>query len=156
LLTNANYGYQRDEFYYVACGHHLAWGYVDHPPLTPVMANISMWLFGNNLFALRFFPALAGALTVLVTGLVTRELGGNRFAQVAAVVSTMMAPLFIAANGLLMPISVDILVWTFSSYLVLRIIKYRENSLWALVGLTIGIGLLNKYNVLFFAAALVA
>ncbi len=156
LLTNANYGYQRDEFYYVACGHHMAWGYVDHPPLTPVMANISIWLFGNTLFALRFFPALAGALTVFVTGLVTRELGGNRFAQVAAVVSTMMAPLFIAANGLLMPISVDILVWTFSSYLVLRIIKHRENHLWAAVGMTVGIGLLNKYNVVFFAAALIA
>ena len=67
-----------------------------------------------------------------------------------------MAPLFIAANGLLMPISVDILVWTFSSYLVLRIIKYGEHHLWAGVGLTVGIGLLNKYNVLFFAAALVA
>ncbi len=156
LLTNANYGYQRDEFYYVACGHHFAWGYVDHPPLTPVMANVSVWLFGNTLFALRFFPALAGALTVLITGLVTRELGGNRFAQIAAVVSTMMAPLFIAANGLLMPISVDILVWTLSSYLVLRIIKYKESQSWALVGLTIGIGLLNKYNVLFYAAALVA
>jgi 4-amino-4-deoxy-L-arabinose transferase-like glycosyltransferase len=156
LLTNANYGYQRDEFYYVACGHHLSWGYVDHPPLTPVMANVSVWLFGDTLFALRFFPALAGALTVLITGLVTRELGGNRFAQVAAVVSTMMAPLFIAANGLLMPISVDILVWTFSSYLVLRIIKYQDSRLWALVGLTVGVGLLNKYNVVFFAVALVA
>ncbi|HLJ53459.1 MAG TPA: glycosyltransferase family 39 protein [Chthonomonadaceae bacterium] len=155
LLANASYGYQRDEFYYLTCGRHLAWGYVDHPPLTPVMANVSVWLFGNTVFALRFFPALAGALTVLVVGMVTRELGGNRFAQVAAVVSTMMAPLFIAANGLLMPISVDILVWTFSSYLVLRIIKYQQNHLWAVVGLTIGIGLLNKYNVLFFVFALV-
>jgi 4-amino-4-deoxy-L-arabinose transferase-like glycosyltransferase len=155
LLTSTNYGYQRDEFYYVTCGQHLAWGYVDHPPLTPVMANVSVWLFGNTLFALRFFPALAGALTVLITGLTARELGGNRFAQVAAAVSTMMAPLFIAANGLLWPISVDILVWTFSSYLVLRIIKYREDWLWALAGLTVGVGLLNKYNVLFFAAALI-
>src|SRR5436190_18026709 len=98
------------------------------------MANISVFLFGNTLVALRFFPALAGAITVFITGLVTRELGGNRFAQVAAVVSMMMAPLFIAANGLLMPISVDVLVWTLCSYLVLRIIKRQEDHLWLGVG----------------------
>ena len=154
LVTNGQYGYQRDEFYYVTCGRHLAPGFVDHPPLTPMMANFSLWLFGNSLFGLRFFPAVAGSLVVLFTGLIAREIGGNRFCQLASAIAVMTAPLYLAANGLMWPISFDQFVWTLCSYFMVRIFKTGDQKTWTLVGLTVGIGLLNKYNVLFYVFGL--
>lgn len=156
LFTNTLYGYQRDEFYYVACATKPANGYVDHPPFTPMMAGLSMFVFGNvSPFALRFFPSLAGALVVLLTGLIARELGGNRFAQITAAASTLVAPLYIAVTGLLMPLAFDIFAWTLTTYLIIRIIKYKQQWLWCLIGLTVGIGILNKYNIVFHCAALI-
>ncbi len=154
LVTNGQYGYQRDEFYYVTCGRHLAPGFVDHPPLTPMMANFSLWLFGNSLFGLRFFPAVAGSLVVLFTGLIAREIGGNRFCQLASAIAVMTAPLYLAANGLMWPISFDQLIWTLCSYFMVRIFKTGDQKTWTLIGLTVGIGLLNKYNVLFYVFGL--
>src|SRR5919198_5131773 len=87
FLTNGRYGYWCDELYFIACGEHLDWGYVDQPPLIAAVANLSRWLMGDSLFALRFFPAVAGALLVLLTGLMVRELGGGRFAQALSAVT---------------------------------------------------------------------
>src|SRR5436305_5817033 len=80
FLTNSHYGYFRDELYYLACGEHLAWGYADQPPLIALVARISRATMGDSLFAIRFLPAVAGALLVFVAGLLARELGGRRFA----------------------------------------------------------------------------
>src|SRR5450755_108597 len=70
LLTNGRYGYFRDELYYIACARHLDWGYVDMAPLSALFLRIELTLFGQSLFALRLFPAIAGALTVALTGLI--------------------------------------------------------------------------------------
>ena len=156
LVTNGQYGYQRDEMYYVTCGQHFAFGYVDHPPLTPLIANFSLWFFGNSLFGLRFFPAVAGSFVVLLTGLIARELGGNRFCQLASAIAVMTAPLYLAANGLMWPMSFDQFVWTYCSYLAVRIFKTGNQKLWLPMGLTVGIGLMNKYNVLFYCVGLLA
>ena len=80
LLTNGRYGYFRDELYYIACGQHLAFGYVDQPPLSILLLRLSEVFLGNSLFAIRFLPALAGAATVAITGLIARELGGRAWA----------------------------------------------------------------------------
>src|SRR6184192_386291 len=80
LLTNGRYGYFRDELYYIACGRHLAFGYVDQPPLSILLLRLSEILLGNSLFTIRLLPALAGAATVAMTGLIARELGGRRWA----------------------------------------------------------------------------
>src|SRR6059058_5805754 len=80
LLTNGRYGYFRDELYYIACGGHLAFGYVDQAPLSILLLRLSEILLGNSLFAIRFLPALAGAATVATTGLIARELGGRGWA----------------------------------------------------------------------------
>src|SRR5881398_4023635 len=80
LLTNGRYGYFRDELYYVACGRHLAFGYVDQPPLSILLLRLSQILLGNSLFMIRLLPALAGAATVAITGLIARELGGRGWA----------------------------------------------------------------------------
>ena len=74
LLTSGRYGYFRDELYYIACGRHLAFGYVDQPPLSILLLRLSEVLLGNSLFAIRLLPALAGTATVAITGLIAREL----------------------------------------------------------------------------------
>ena len=84
FLTNGQYGYFRDELYYLACGEHLDWGYVDQAPLIAVVAWFERAAFGDSLFALRLLPALAGAATVFLTGLIAREAGGRRFAVTVA------------------------------------------------------------------------
>ena len=80
LFFNNRYGYFRDEFNYIICGNHLAWGYVDQPPLLPLLARISRTLFGDSLRAIRLVPALSNAAVIILTGMITRELGGRRFA----------------------------------------------------------------------------
>lgn len=92
FLTNGQYGYFSDELYYIAAGEHLDWGFAEFPPLVAVIANISRGLLGNSLFAIRLFPAIAGALTVFLTGVMVRELGGGRFAQCLAAIAVILAP----------------------------------------------------------------
>src|ERR1041384_2172779 len=84
FLTNGRYGYFRDELYYLACAEHLDWGYADCAPLIALVAKISRAVLGDSLIAIRFFPAVAGAVMVLLTGLMTIELGGKRFAVTLA------------------------------------------------------------------------
>src|SRR5215831_15667197 len=91
LLTANRYGYFGDEFYHMACGQHLAWGFVDQPPLIAVFAWLTRHLFGTSVFAIHVFPAVAGFLLVWLTGLITRELGGGRFAQSLAALCTACA-----------------------------------------------------------------
>jgi len=156
FLTNNRYGYHRDELYFIACGEHLAWGYVDHAPLVPFVARVSRAIFGDSLFGLRFFPALAGALLVFFTGLLARQLGGGRFAQVLAALSALVAPVYLrAANMLCIPIF-EQLLWVLCCYLVVLLIKEDNPKLWLLVGLIIGIGTLAKHSVFFFAFGLLA
>src|SRR5208337_2963826 len=84
FLTNGAYGYFRDELYFMACGEHLSWGYVDLPPMVAAIARFSRATMGDSLFSIRFFPALAGGATVALTGVFACELGGARFAQFLA------------------------------------------------------------------------
>ena len=90
FLASGQYGYFRDELYYMACGENLAFGYIDHPPFVAIVTKISRLLFGDSLFALRFFPAIAGALVVFLTGMIVRELGGKRFAQFLAALAVII------------------------------------------------------------------
>src|SRR3954468_16596057 len=101
FLTNGQYGYFRDELYYLACGEHLDWGYVDQAPLIAVVARAQRAVLGDSLFALRFLPAVAGAALVFVTGLLVRELGGRRFAVLLACTCVIVAPAFLALHNIL-------------------------------------------------------
>ena len=78
---SGRFGYFRDELYYAACGQHLAWGYVDHAPLAPLLARVSRAFLGDSLLALRFLPALAAAAKVILGGWMARELSGGKYAQ---------------------------------------------------------------------------
>lgn len=155
FLFNGGYGYFRDELYFLACGEHLDWGYVDQPPLIALLAVITRALLGDSLFALRFFPAVAGALTVLVTGLMARELGGGRFAQGLAAVSAIVAPAFLAVDNIFTMNAFELLFWALGAYVLILILKREDPRLWLWFGLIAGIGLQNKLSILFFGFGVV-
>jgi hypothetical protein len=157
LISNGllNYGYFRDEFYYLACSDHLAWGYVDQPPLSIFLLTISRWLFGDSLFALRLFPALAGAVTVFFTGLLARRMGGGKFSQALAALAMMTAPIFLALDTFFSMNAFDVLFWVMGFYLVLGIIQENKSSWWLWLGIITGLGMLNKSSMMWFIGGLV-
>jgi len=156
LYASRNYGYFIDELYYLACGDHLDWGYVDQPPMVALIAKIARSVFGDSLQAIRFVLALAGATKVLLTGIIARELGGNRFAQILAALAVLVAPGFLAVDNLLSMNSFEALLWTGCAYLLIRIVKTGNQRLWIWFGLLAGIGLENKHSMLIWGAAITA
>ncbi len=154
LLTNSQYGFHRDELYYIVGGYHPDFGYVDHPPLTPLLARLSVSLFDETVAGLRFLPAVAGAVIVFLTGLIAREMGAGRYAQLLAALTILAAPLYLLTNTLFQTVVFDQLIWVLCCYLLLRILNGADKRLWLLIGLVIGIGLEIKYTVVFFGAAL--
>jgi hypothetical protein len=155
FLTNGGYGYFRDELYYMACGEHLAWGYVDQPPFMPLVASLTRHSLGNSLFALRFFPAICGGLIVLLSGLMARELGGGRYAQALAAVAVMVAPVYLAIDNFFSMNCFDQVFWALTGYLVIRILKGGDPRLWLLFGVVAGLGLMNKYSMGFLGMGMV-
>ena len=149
LLTTGGYGYFRDELYYLANGEHLAFGYIDHPPLVGVVAASIRSVFGTSLFAIRLFPAFAGAASVWLTADMTRELGGKRFAQALAGLVAVFAPVWVSLFSILSMNAFDVLFWTACFWLVIRIIKTGDQTLWLVFGVIAGLGLENKLSVLF-------
>ena len=156
LYAGRKYGYHIDELYYIACSEHLDWGYVDQPPLVALIAKIARTLFGDSLQAIRFFPALAGAAKVLLTGIIARDLGGERFAQILAALAVLVAPGFLAVDNLYSMNSFEALLWTGCAYVLIRIIKTGNQKLWIWFGLLAGIGLENKHSMLIWGVAITA
>jgi hypothetical protein len=148
------YGYFRDELYYIACSNHLDIGYVDQPPFSIFVLKISILLFGDSIFALRIIPAVAGALTVFLAGLITRQLGGKQYAQILACLCS-LSLITLAMNGYYSMNSLDILCWSIVALLVTRLVITNEAVVWIWLGVAIGIGMLNKIGVGFLAAGFV-
>ena len=144
----ARYGIFRDELYYVACARHLAWGYVDHPPLIALLTRLELALFGTSLAGLRVLPILAGAATVVLAGLLARELGGGRFAQVLAGLAVAVAPVYLFLFHILSMNAVDILLWTLAAYVLVRLLAGADPRLWLLFGAVTGLGLETKHSML--------
>ena len=147
LLTAARWGYHRDELYFLEASHHMAWGYVDQPPLSVALVWVSRALFGTSLVGVRLPPALADGAAVALTGLIVRELGGERFAQILAALAIAISP-FLIAGHLAGPTIYDLAAWALVSWLVIRIIRTGDVRLWPAVGLSVGIALLAKETVL--------
>jgi hypothetical protein len=159
LYTNAfaSYGYFRDEFYYAACSNHLAGGYVDHPPLSIYLLFISIKLFGKSLFAIRLLPAISSALVVFTTGLITRKLNGSYTAITLACLTTALAPMFLGTGTFYSMNIFDWLFWVLAFYIVILIIQSTgtdNRKLWLLLGIELGLGLLNKIDMLWFGFGL--
>ncbi|HUA14130.1 MAG TPA: glycosyltransferase family 39 protein [Verrucomicrobiae bacterium] len=155
LLTANRYGYFGDEFYHMACGEHLSWGYVDQPPLIAVFAWLTRHLFGTSLFSIRILPALAGLLAVWLTGLIARELGGGRFAQGFAALCSACAGVYLILNHLFTMNVFEPLFWMGCAYVVIRIVKTGNQKLWLWFGALAGIGLENKYSMAIFGFGVV-
>jgi len=155
LYAGHNYGYFVDELYYVACGEHLDWGYVDQPPLIAAIAKLVGLSIGYSLPALRFLPAVAGAALVAITGFLAREFGGGLYAQGLAALCALTAPGFLAAHSLFTMNAFEPLFWTGCAFLLVRIVKTGNQKLWLWVALLAGLGLENKHSMLIFAAGIV-
>jgi 4-amino-4-deoxy-L-arabinose transferase-like glycosyltransferase len=157
FLTTAltPYGVHRDEFLYLAMGQHLHFWRMDFPPAIAVLANTARFLFGDTLFAIRFFPALAGAAIVILTGLLAREFGGGRFAQGVAMCAVLSCGLFLRPASLFQPVVLDQLWWTLGFFALAKISESTEPRWWWLLGLAGGLGLLTKFSIGFFAAGVI-
>src|SRR5271168_577581 len=148
------YSYFRDEFYYIACGRHLAWGFVDHGPIVALQARLGELLFGDSLFSIRILSALAGAATVFLTGLLAWALGGLRPAQALAMIGILVAPIYIAMDGFLSMNSFEPVFWMLCALALIRLIDGAPQEFWwTILSLSAGIGLLNKPSILFFLIA---
>jgi hypothetical protein len=154
LATARGYGYFRDEFYYLACADHLSAGYVDQPPLSILALWLVRGLLGDSRLAIRLLPALLGALTVALVGITARRLGGARWATALAMAATLAAPEYLALNHFYSMNSFDIFFWALTAYLLVRLIQDPRAGLFILLGLTLGLGLLNKISVLWLGAGL--
>jgi 4-amino-4-deoxy-L-arabinose transferase-like glycosyltransferase len=153
-LTGGRYGFQRDELATLDDARHLAWGYVAYPPVTPFFGRLSLLLFGTSLAGFRFFAALAEAAAVVLTGLMARELGGNRGAQLVAAAAAI--PFCIGGGALMQYVSFDYLCWVLTAYFVLRLLKSDDPRWWIAIGSAIGLGMLSKYTMGVFVAGLTA
>ncbi|HXN73167.1 MAG TPA: glycosyltransferase family 39 protein [Candidatus Acidoferrales bacterium] len=156
LVGINHYGFFRDELYYMACGEHLAWGYVDQPPLIALIAWFARHVFGNSLFAVRFLPALAGAAVVFLTGWIAREFGGGPFAQFLAAMAMLFAPAYLAFDSFLSMNAFEPLFWVLCAWIAVRIVKGAWPKLWLAFGAIAGLGLENKHTILVFGFAIVA
>ena len=154
LAMPTAYGPFVDELYFFACGEHLAFGYVDMPPLTALQAWLARSLFGTWLPGLHLFPALMGAGLVLLVAALTREMGGGRGAQSLAALTIVVAPFSHIFYSFLSMNAVEPLVWTGCALVALRIVRTGKVTLWPWLGLLAGIGLLNKHTMLVFGVAL--
>lgn len=148
------YGYFRDELYFLDCGRHLAWGYVDHAPMIGLVARLAL-LLGGSLHALRIFPAVAGALLVALATLMTWRLGGGRYAQAVAGLCILFAPEYLGGDSILTMNCFEPLFWMGCIYIVIRIVQTGNSRLWIWFGVLSGLGLMNKHSTLFFGLAVV-
>lgn len=155
LWVIRGYGYFRDELYYLALAEHpLSWGYVDLPPLLVVITKAVREWFGGSLFAIRFLPAVAGAVTVWLAGLLAREMAGRRWAQILAALCTFAALVYWPLSHILSMNAFEPIFWMGCAGTVLHIIRTGNQRWWLWFGLLLGIGVLNKYSMLFFGFAL--
>lgn len=149
--SHLGYGYFRDEFYYIACGRHLAWGYVDHGPVVALQARVGEMLFGDSVFALRILPAAAGAITIFLTGILCWALGGKRGAQTLAMLCFFLAPEYIALDGFLSMNCWEPVFWMTTCLGLIMLVRGQSARRWWLViGVSSGLGLLNKPSMTFF------
>jgi 4-amino-4-deoxy-L-arabinose transferase-like glycosyltransferase len=154
LIGNPHYGFFRDELYFIICGFHPAWGYVDQPPVVPLLAAGTQ-IFGHSLFALRALCACFAAASVYTTCLLVIELGGGAFAEGFAALVAAFTPVLMDFGMKLSTDTVGLWLWPLAALYVLRLVKGADPRWWLAVGAIVGIAIQSKYSVIFFAAAIV-
>jgi hypothetical protein len=159
IYFNNRYGYFRDEFDYMSCGDHLAWGYVDQPPLIPFLIHISRAVLGDSLRAVRFIPALASSLLIVQTAVLAREFGGRRFALLLSAVTIVIAPQYLSDGSLLGTNSLEPNLWMGCAYFAILAINRagteRAPRYWLWFGVVAGLGMQEKYSIAVFGFGIV-
>jgi len=155
MFTNHQYGFHQDEMIVLDNANNLDWGYVEYPPLTPFLARIELTLFGLSLVNARTFSALAFSIVLVLTGLMARELGGGRSAQILAALAASIAPFALIQGALIQYVNFDFLWSVLIAYLVIRLLKSEDPRWWIPIGVVIGLGMMTKYTMIMFVAGLV-
>ncbi|WDF54057.1 ArnT family glycosyltransferase [Mucilaginibacter sp. KACC 22063] len=154
LLCFSHYGFHRDELLHLALADHLSWGYKEVPPFIALLAFIVKHVLGGSMFATRLFPTIFSAALIWLVGKLVVEFGGRRFAIAVACLSIIFSPGFSGSGYLFQPVIFDQFWWVLSVWLLVKFINTKENKFIYLFGVAVGLGILTKYTMLFFIAAL--
>src|SRR5947209_13640498 len=130
LLTNGRYGFHRDELQVLSDARHLDWGFVPYPPFTPFVERIGLAIFGLSMLGLRLFSVIAQAIALVISGLMTRELGGGRLAQITTALSVAFSPLPLFNGTEFQYTSFDFLWWVLAAYFIVRLLKTEDPRWW--------------------------
>ena len=155
MVAMPHFGFQRDELLHLALGDHLAWGYKEVPPVIALLARVSTTIFGDSIFATRIFSTIFAGLIIWFTGLITVELGGRKFAITLACLAMIFSPAFVATQYLFQPVVFDQFWWVLTVYLIIKYINSSSVKYLYFIGIAVGLGLLTKYTMGFFAIALI-
>ncbi len=153
--TAHRYGYFRDELYFIACGRHLAWGYVDQPPLVALAA----WLatpFHHDLLALRALPILAAASAAGLAVRIAGELGAGRYGRWCAGIAVALLPAYLLLGNTLTTTSFEALSWMLVVWCAIRIVRGGTALWWLALAASVAFGLYGKYSMALLVAALFA
>jgi len=154
VLSNNRYGFQRDELQVLSDARHLDWGFVPYPPFTPFVERLLLEIFGVSMVGLRLFSVMAQAAAIFITGLMARELGGGRLAQVTAALTVALSPLPLFEGTEFQYSSFDYLWWVLIAYFMIRLLKTENPQWWLAIGATVGVGLMTKYTMCFLIAGI--
>ena len=152
---NNQYDYFRDEFDYMACGNHPAWGYVDQPPMIPFLIHVWRAVGGDSLRSIRFIPALASSLLVVQAAVLAREFGGRRFALLLSAITIVVAPQYLSNGSLLGTNCLEPNLWMGCAYFAVLAIKRNDPRYWLWFGVVAGLGLEEKYSIAVFGLGIV-
>jgi 4-amino-4-deoxy-L-arabinose transferase-like glycosyltransferase len=156
VVTNGRYGFHRDELQVLDDARHMDWGFVAYPPVTPFIERIGLALFGTSLVGLRMFSVLAQAIVLVATGLMAREMGAMRLAQVVAALAVAVSPLPLFEGTEFQYSTFDYLWCVLIAYCLIRLLKSENPRWWIGIGAGIGLGVMTKYTMGFFVAGIVA
>lgn len=151
LLGNHNYGFHRDELLHLSVSEHLDWGFMEFPPFIAFIGKLSYLLFDYSLVGTRLFPTLAGVGILILCCLIAKELKGSNKAIFLAGIGVLAFLPFYRNHTLFQPVAFDQLFWTLGFYFLIRFINQTNKNYLILTGITLGLGLLNKYTMLVWA-----
>jgi hypothetical protein len=153
--TNGQYGFHRDELAAIDDARFLSWGYVAYPPITPFLARVSLTLFGPSMIGLRLFAGLAVGIAMVLTGLMAREIGGKRWAQLVAAWAAAIAGPALGFGYLFQYVSLDYLWWVLAAWVTVRLLKSGDQRWWLMLGAVVGFGMMTKFTMVFLLAGIV-
>ncbi|RYZ35850.1 MAG: hypothetical protein EOP49_33120 [Sphingobacteriales bacterium] len=156
LVGNGNYGFHRDEFLHLSAGDHLAWGYMEFPPLVAFIARIATTIFDTQLAGIRLFPTMAGIAILILCCRMAEEMGGKKRSVLIAGICILGFIPFYRNHLLFQPVAFDQLLWTLGFYYLIRYINTQSPKYLLLLGAVAGLGMMNKFTMVVWIAAIIA